>query len=234
MMSLSVEHEEAAREAIEIVNGVLSDHGTPARLAQYYDRETKFAGATFVGLGENHPTAITAEDLLAVTTLDVSIECRPTRWFLEDDEVKRQVAVRLRELPDGPLGEVDDDGKQAMSEFYELVKRTLATPGARDSDRWVAASKVTARKRPDLFPVRDRVVRNGLNIMRFGDYGVDWPIFQRIITDEGVMSRLKALPGQIKDCAGNRPVDLDGEPLLRLLDAAMWTTFSERNRSSSD
>ena len=159
----------------------------------------------------------------------------------EDDD--RQPLVQLLERPQ-PLGqlvggvsisgEVDDDGKQAMSEFYELVKRTLATPGARDSDRWVAASKVTARKRPDLFPVRDGVVRNGLNIMRFGDYGVDWPIFQRIITDEGVMSRLKALPGQIKDCAGNRPVDLDGEPLLRLLDAALWTTFRGQTGASSD
>lgn len=234
MMSLSVEHEEAAKNAITIVNGVLSDLGTPARLAQYYDRETGYAGSTFVGLGENHPTAITAEDLLAVTTLSVSIGCRPTRWFLEDDEVKRQVAVGLKELPVGPLGEVDDDGRQAMSEFYELVKRTLATPGVPDSDRWVTASKIAARKRPDLFPVRDNVVRNGLNIMRFGDYGVDWPIFQRIITDEGAVSLLKLLPAQIKDCAQERSIDLDGEPLLRLLDAAMWTTFRDQTGASSN
>lgn len=234
MMSLSVEHEEAAKNAITIVNGVLSDLGTPARLAQYYDRETGYAGSTFVGLGENHPTAITAEDLLAVTTLSVSIGCRPIRRFLEDDEVKRDVANGMRELPVGPLGEMDDDGKQAMSEFYELVKRTLATPGVPDSDRWVTASKIAARKRPDLFPVRDNVVRNGLNIMRFGDYRVDWPIFQRIITDEGVIRQLKSLPAQIKDCANERSVDLDGEPLLRLLDAAMWTTFRDQTGASSN
>ena len=234
MMSLSVEHEEAAKNAITIVNGVLSDLGTPARLAQYYDRETGYAGSTFVGLGENHPTAITAEDLLAVTTLSVSIGCRPIRRVLEDDEVKRDVANGMRELPVGPLGEMDDDGKQAMSEFYELVKRTLATPGVPDSDRWVTASKIAARKRPDLFPVRDNVVRNGLNIMRFGDYRVDWPIFQRIITDEGVIRQLKSLPAQIKDCANERSVDLDGEPLLRLLDAAMWTTFRDQTGASSN
>ena len=70
--------------------------------------------------------------------------------------------------------------------------------------------------------------------MRFGDYRVDWPIFQRIITDEGVIRQLKSLPAQIKDCANERSVDLDGEPLLRLLDAAMWTTFRDQTGASSN
>lgn len=42
MMSLSVQHEEAAKNAITIVNGVLSDLSTPERLAEYYDRETGY------------------------------------------------------------------------------------------------------------------------------------------------------------------------------------------------
>lgn len=42
MMSLSVQHEEAAKNAITIVNGVLSELSTPERLAEYYDRETGY------------------------------------------------------------------------------------------------------------------------------------------------------------------------------------------------
>lgn len=226
MLSLPENRKEAAQKAIAIARDALADSHTPQRLARYYCRETGYAGSTYAGLGRFEPFAITAEDLLAVTTLSVSIGSRPIRRFLEDTSVQRRVARHLRELPDESLQNVDDSGQAPMSRFYEFVKETLATPGAKYSDRWVTASKIVARKRPDLFPVRDNVVRKALKILRYGDYTIDWPIYQRIMLDEEISQLLNDLPDRIGEAAHGKPVDVVNETPLRLLDAALWMKHS--------
>lgn len=222
MLSLPENRKEAAQKAIVIARDALADSHTPQRLARYYCRETGYAGSTYAGLGRFEPFAITAEDLLAVTTLSVSIGNRPIRRFLEDTSVQRRVAKHLRELPDESLENVDDNGQAAMSRFYEFVKETLATPGAKYSDRWVTASKIVARKRPDLFPVRDNVVRKALKILRYGDYTIDWPIYQRIMQNDEVKAQLDELPRRIAKHAEGHFADFANETPLRLLDAALW------------
>jgi len=81
---------------------------------------------------------------------------------------------------------------------------------------------LTARKRPDLFPVRDSVVCGylGLDKGRKQNYEVDWQVFRRLLQDDGVRSQLDA----VVDEAARRPgVDVgfvNGR--LRHLDVVLW------------
>ncbi|MBC9820523.1 DUF6308 family protein [Terrabacter sp. MAHUQ-38] len=86
------------------------------------------------------------------------------------------------------------------------------------------ASKFCARKRPDLFPVRDRVVCRLLGIERSGNARVDWMVFRHLISDPDVRQAIHAVVGELER-EGDDRVELDTEP-LRLLDAALWTKVS--------
>lgn len=74
-----------------------------------------------------------------------------------------------------------------MRQLYNRVKSTLG------SDPWVTASKLYARKRPALFPVRDKLVRDLLDLTRHTNYEVDWQIFRAIMADSDITSALRDL-----------------------------------------
>lgn len=209
-------------KAIAVAVSALNDEGTPARLAEYYDRNTNYAGATFAGLQPASASEITATDLLAVTTLGVSIGDHAIRRFLEDDQTRHDVSAALAALPEKPLEEVTDAEFVPMAELYELVKNILASPDAKTFNSWVTASKIVARKRPDLFPVRDNVVCTSLGIMKLNYYLSDWRVFRCLMRDSEVTSLLLKLPGRINTQRGERAVDFAKETPLRLLDAALW------------
>jgi len=86
---------------------------------------------------------------------------------------------------------------------------------------WVSASKLCARKRPDLFPVRDRLVCDHLGLIAFKNYQVDWPVFRSLINDQEIIANIDATIKATKQTAAG-PVQLD-RSRLRLLDAAIWT-----------
>ena len=105
-----------------------------------------------------------------------------------------------------------------MAEFYEAVKICLRRAGARTSNPWVTASKICARKRPHLFPVRDNVVLDFLGLPK--TYPVDWPAFQALVSDR---ESLIALTGHVRGLRGKEGVDVGDElHLLRHLDVALW------------
>lgn len=214
--------DEVFDKAIAVAVSGLNDEGTPARLAEYYDRNTNYAGATFAGLQPASASEITATDLLAVTTLGVSIGDHAIRRFLEDDQTRHDVSAALAALPEKPLEEVTDDEFVPMAELYELVKSTLASPDAKTFNSWVTASKIVARKRPDLFPVRDSVVCTNLGIMKLNYYLSDWRVFRCLMRESEVTSLLSRLPERINTRRGERAVDFATETPLRLLDAALW------------
>lgn len=221
-------------DAIDEATRVLADERTPVRLAMYYDRGTNYAGATFAGLTPNPAEEITASDLIAVTSLGVSIGDHAIRLFLEDDEIRQAIAEALRGLPAQSLKNASDEELQPMADLYELVKKTLATPGAQSSNRWVTASKVVARKRPDLFPVRDNVVCTGLGILGLKNYLSDWRVFRRLMQNDTIESLLAALPPRIAESSSSAATDCAGETPLRLLDASLWMRFSGREPSESE
>jgi hypothetical protein len=67
--------------------------------------------------------------------------------------------VPFQARPQQRLEEIDPAAvAEPMAELYESVARCLRRAGAQRSNAWVTASKICARKRPNLFPVRDNVV----------------------------------------------------------------------------
>ena len=141
--------------------------------ASLLQAEGDYAGASFATIGSNEPAAIGADDLFAVTMLSVSVAAGAARLLMEIGETRDAVNEGLRALPTASLQDVDEDGLRDMELFYRHVKKALAKASAENSNPWVTASKLCARKRPDLFPVRDNVVCELLGLLPKGDYQVD-------------------------------------------------------------
>lgn len=207
--------------ATEKALAALSDENTPQKLAAFYNPEKNFAGATFAGLEPNAPDRITATDLLAITTLSVDIPVRAVRRFLQDPAAEQALTEKLQALPAKPLELTTASDFELMEDFYGLAKNFLARADTTTSNPWVTASKLVARKRADLFPVRDSVVCDYLEIRQLRDCTKDWFVFRTLMNTQSIQEELKKLPKKIKEAAGSSPVELDQEP-LRLLDAALW------------
>lgn len=187
------------------------------KMAAFYDPTRNYAGATFHLLAPLPKSAaqddITAADLLAVTLMDVTVHPVAVRRLLDPGEPRQTVITALRQVPlDLDLAAAPDDRLDAAAEFYERVKETLR------GNKWVTASKLAARKRPALIPVRDSVVVEQLGLSN-RDFRRDWSVFRALVRDEEVTERVEAVARQ---AAEDTAADLAGLPLLRLIDTAVW------------
>ncbi|WP_420176622.1 DUF6308 family protein [Luteococcus sp. OSA5] len=202
---------ERARRAVNSADAVED-------LARYYAVEGNYAGATFTGLEGNDPLRITPADLLAITTLSVSVSPRGIRRFEANAG-----AEFLRDLDNKwELGGRDAEAHaDATGAFYTFVKEQL------EGNKWVTASKICARKRPKLFPVRDNVVCNYLELTMQANE--DWPAFAAIMRDNETVDALAQAVA-----AAQRPgVDMgDGIPMLRHLDVVLWMAGLREGRQS--
>ncbi|MEU8091646.1 DUF6308 family protein [Micromonospora chalcea] len=177
-----------------------------SRIAAYYDPDGNFAGGSFLKIGPNVPTEVTAADLFAVTLLNADIGARPARRVLADE----QLLVDLQAVPaEVHLEDADDRVLDAAARFYETLRQLFVDPRAARSDPWVAPAKLAARKRPWLLPVRDGLVRQYLGMQRPYSYRSDWHIYQQLMRDEQIRDLLEDLPAN--------------DPALRVLDVALWT-----------
>jgi hypothetical protein len=120
---------------------------------------------------------------------------------------------RGRPLPTCRYGEASAAHLLAAAALYELVKRQFT-----DESMWVTASKLCARKRPQLIPVRDSVIGAGLGLPN-RDYRQDWLIIGSVMEDADVPACLRRC-GEAADPSGG--TILAGVPELRLLDAVLW------------
>lgn len=212
---------EVLNRATEKALEALDSERTPRLLVEFYDTATNFAGSTFAMLQPRDAGAVTATDLLALRTLSIKLGAYEIRQFLDGGPNERKISQLLGELPSAELQNTNAADFSPMAAFYDEVKRLLAGAGTKNSNRWVAASKLTARKRPDLFPVRDRVVCGYLGILKQTDRARDWYVFRHLMRNSDITSRLSELPARIAAAANGRDVRLDEEP-LRLLDAVLW------------
>jgi hypothetical protein len=165
--------------------------------------------------------------LLAVTMLSVDIPQVAVRRLVEPSPTSAQLSRLLSdEALDVSLNLMVAGAETLakMGEFYDAVKAALAPVGGKSSDRWVTASKVCARKRPHLFPVRDEVVTLYLGTRALKSYAIDWLVFRALLRDDDLMSRLR----RAVDAAALRDGVRVGDPngLLRHLDVALWMTAS--------
>lgn len=215
--------------AIERVRTALRDPRTPERLVRYYTRSSDFAGATFTQLGGPDPSRVAERDLLAVTLLDVDVPPSTVRSLLEDGSTRDEITALLatdRLPPDVRLEDVTPEVLEAMNELYTALRALVPPPVDRYSVNWATAAKLCARKRPDLFPVRDEVVCRYLGLWP-SRYQVDWQVFHTVMSDADVRSELSRLVERAAETTG---VDV-GDPaqLLRHLDVVVWMHAPHRS-----
>ena len=201
---------------MDLIWEALNDEAAVDHLGSYYRRDGNYAGATFVDLDPVDPYAFTAADLLSLNLLGVAPQPVAVRHILEPSRQRGHLLRLLSEenLPlDPDLAMADADQLLAMAELHQGLKRALTPAGVQNPNPWVTASKLCARKRPDLFPVRDNVVCKYLGLIDpKGNYEVDWQVFRHVIQDNDVRRRLD----EIVDEASRRPgVDV-GHPNRRL------------------
>ncbi|MEJ2887978.1 DUF6308 family protein [Actinomycetospora aeridis] len=181
-----------------------------------------FSGSQFEALGgggDQGPDAsrITAEDLVAVSLLGVSItEHAALRVLGRDGEAISAlledvpVALDLHEATDADIG----PGSPA-ERVWDLVRRR----GDRASIGPTKTSKLLTRKRPRLVPVYDRVVRRELGLRNHGNYWVE------------VRDLLRADPRYVEELVRAREdVGLaDRVSLARTFDALLWMSDPRRS-----
>lgn len=207
-------------------------------LSAYFDEDSNYAGALFNTI--EHAAAdpgpdnrVTPGDLLAVATLSMDIGPLQARQLLTSGQHANRESRRLLALIPAtvPLSEVGsrmnepaDPGTALLSHMSDL-QDTLRETGKRrkndDSPRnWVFASKLTARKRPILFPVRDNVVcrylspTGQLRARGAGNFRHDIQVFAHIAADPDVSHTIHTLRHEAKVPSA--------VPDLRILDAALW------------
>jgi hypothetical protein len=201
------------------------EHGVTARLASYYRTAGNYAGITFAELEPIDPDRITATDLQAVSLLSVRVKPRATRLLLGDGPIRLEIETALEKLSrSDDLEAISADQLVDMADFYSAVKRALSDPAVGKSNPWVTASKLCARKRPGLFPVRDNSVCALLGLIGNGriraNYEVDWLVYQQLMRTEPIVHGLDRAAKAIRDLGGDCRVD---QHRLRILDAALWT-----------
>jgi hypothetical protein len=216
---------EQAYEAARVATMEALHHDTAVdRHARYYAREGDFAGTTFLTIGPCDPYRFTSGDLLALTLLQVQVSPAVVRRLTEPSRTGERLMAMLQGqhlTVNADLTLADEATMQAMADFHVAVKPALSAGEAASANPWVTASKLTARKRPDLFPVRDSVVCELLGLSgRKQNYEVDWQVYRRLLQDDVIRNRLDQV---VDDAAAREGVDV-GSPMRRLrhLDVVLW------------
>lgn len=196
---------------------LLDDDATVRDLRRYFDDRPAagipYTGRRFEALaggGDRAETAnrITADDLVAVTTLSVSVPAE-TAIQLLDESLGKQLAECLAGIPVAtPLA--DDDAGELIatdSPAQEAWRLLMACDGI----SWVTASKVLARKRPHLLPVYDDVVRCA--VKHPSDF---WAALHAALRADD-----KALDARLNELRATAALD-PYISALRVLDVALW------------
>ena len=190
------------------VRKFLDDVGTE-QVRTYFDPASGFSGSEFdtlAGGGDatSHRDIFTAEDLVAVTLLEMTVPGNAALAVLH-----RQASgfsALLSDIPaDVDLWDASEDVIGPESAAARLWGRLMAFPKM----GWVTTSKLLARKRPRLLPVYDTVVKAALQ----PNNSAFWLPLREELQEDLLVKRLK----EMRAIAG-----LDERiRLLRVLDVAI-------------
>jgi hypothetical protein len=195
--------DDAVRAAARRLEADLSAPGLGKAVAAYYT-DPAFAGMTFSNLGRNPRDEITADDLLAVSLLDITWRPEVVRILLGRQQ--RELAAMLAALPDDlDLWDADDE----VSKRIDVVWDALV---AIDGIGTASATKLLARKRPRLCPISDSVVIKAIGVPQR-----TWDVLGCLLKDQAARDRVEAL----------RPAAAADATLLRIVDVILWITHSE-------
>ncbi len=184
------------------VQASLATPGLRRAVALYF-QEPSFAGMTFSDLGFNPPCEITADDLLAVSLLDITWRPQVIRILLITH--KQQLASLLADLPqDVDLWDAGDDALRQIDFLWDVLTSIEGIGTA-------SATKLLARKRPRLCPISDNLVIKAVDVP-----GRTWDVLRALLQDPAARADVEAL----------RPDEAAHASLLWILDVALWVSHS--------
>ena len=157
----------------------LAAPGLPHAVAASFDSAEGFAAMTYTCLGINPPDHVTADDLLAVSLLDIDWRPGAVRQLLETDAQK--ISGMLAAISTGiDLWDASDADLAAVDPLWDAL---LDMPGVGTA----TGTKLLARKRPRLCPVTDRVV-----IRAAGVPGRTWDALRCLLQDAGTRAEIES------------------------------------------
>jgi hypothetical protein len=219
--------EQTLQTALSQTLEALTDDDPLRRLAYFYDPLGEYAGTSFLDAGHNSATSIEADDLYAVSRLSITVTNRQGRCLLDPGSARDKAIDLLAALPTSLTitASLDATVLGQMWELHDLFRTLLATD-TKDSNQWVFAAKLCARKRPNLFPVRDSQVCGCLSGWKalgagpggLGRFSNDIQVFAYLMTHDAITGKLT----ELRETAADAGLRIDDEP-LRLLDALPWT-----------
>jgi hypothetical protein len=212
-------------KTVEGLLNILRDDRSVPDLRTYFNIDTpddppQYTGARFDTLDggggrDDVRDAVTPYDLLAVACLDVKVPT-PVALELVEGPLGREIGARLRDIPTNiPLGEAGADGLVAPGSPADQAWDLLE---ASDNVGWVIAGKVLARKRPQLIPVWDNVVKCAFGRPRNAWLWLDGQLRQ----DGGLTHELDQLhhAAELPDLVSH----------LRVLDVVVWMRHRREHR----
>lgn len=201
-----MDHVEQADEFSRLIGGLLGDPDVERRVQTYLDPTGQYAATTFDLVGNNDPYKITEDDVLSVSFLDTPIRASAYRRMVNKAGEITDLLLRIdSSLCLWDLTETSD----AYAAANELWVTLDAMPGMGRT----RVSKLLARKRPHLIPIRDRRVDEF-----FGKTRSFWIPLAMALHDEALRVGIASL----------RPDGVDARlSILRLLDIAIWMTGRE-------
>src|SRR6266536_5950577 len=198
----SLPTDDTVRAAARRIRASLAASGLDRAVAAYFS-EPDFAGMTFSDLGRNPPGEIIADDLLAVALLDITWRPRVVRILLGSH--RQQLSQMLTAVPQATdLWDASDDALRRIDVLWDALT-------AIDGIGTASATKLLARKRPRLCPISDSVVIKAVDVP-----GRTWDVLCCLLQDPAARAEVEAL----------RPPGAAEASLLRILDVALWVTYS--------
>lgn len=198
-------------------------------LTRYYDPTGKYAGATFLEVENHDDYAVTAADLWAVSTLSMVIPVDAGRALMQPGPLRTIVNGKLRHLPATlPLSDVTAEHLNHMWDLYSAIRSMLPALGdGPTTNQWVLASKICARKRPLMFPLRDSKIcaylannpRLGGKEGQLGRFQRDIQVLAHLITHPNVRRHIGEVREELTKQQPTWTVDWSD---LRVLDIVLW------------
>lgn len=199
----SLPTDQDVRLAARRLRANLITSGLDRAVAAYF-REPSFAGMTFSDLGHNPPDEIIADDLLAVSLLDITWRPEVVRVVLVSH--KHELSGLLAEIPqDVDLWDASDRDLTHIDLMWDALTSIEGIGTA-------SATKLLARKRPRICPISDSLVIKAVDVP-----GRTWDVLRCLLQDPAARAEVEAL----------RPVQAAGASLLWILDVALWVTHSK-------
>jgi Family of unknown function (DUF6308) len=198
----SLPTDEAVRASARRLRSDLTAAGVDRAIATYFS-EPEFAGMTFSDLGRNPPDEIIADDLLAVSLLDITWRPQAIRSLLGSNQ--RQLSDMLAAIPQATdLWDASSDTIRPVDALWDALT-------AIDGVGRASATKLLARKRPRLCPISDSVVNKAVDVPHR-----TLDVLRCLLQDPAARAEIDAL----------RPVAAARASLLRILDVALWVSYS--------